>query len=205
MTRRSMVSAWRTAASSPRPTSSSPRIRRRFGGCCRTRPRPQRRRSPTPAKAAVLDVALAGLPRPANILAFGIDRPLYYSVHSATAKLAPEGGAVIHAAKYLNPLDTHDPRKDERQLERLLDMMQPGWREQIVTRRFLPAMTVTNAIPTAAMGGLAGRAGVEVKEIPGLYIVGDWVGSEGTLANAAVASAALAAKLMTGAGRRAPQ
>jgi phytoene dehydrogenase-like protein len=153
--------------------------------------------SPTPAKAAVLDVALAGLPRPANILAFGIDRPLYYSVHSATAKLAPEGGAVIHAAKYLNPLDTHDPRKDERQLERLLDMMQPGWREQIVTRRFLPAMTVTNAIPTAAMGGLAGRAGVEVKEIPGLYIVGDWVGSEGTLANAAVASAALAAKLMT--------
>jgi phytoene dehydrogenase-like protein len=152
--------------------------------------------SPTPAKAAVLDVALATLPRPANILAFGIDRPMYYSVHSATATLAPAGGAVMHAAKYLNPLDTHDPRKDERQLERLMDTMQPGWREQIVARRFLPAMTVTHAIPTAAMGGLAGRPEVEVKEIPGLYLAGDWVGSEGTLANAAVASAAFAARLI---------
>lgn len=153
--------------------------------------------SPTPSKVAVLDVALATLPRPANILAFGIDRPLYFSVHSATAKLAPAGGAVIHAAKYLNPLDTHDPRKDERHLERLMDTMQPGWREQIVSRRFLPAMTVTHAIPTAAIGGLAGRPEVEVKEIPGLYLAGDWVGSEGTLANAAVASAALAARLIT--------
>jgi phytoene dehydrogenase-like protein len=153
--------------------------------------------SPTPSKAAVLDVALAKLPRPAGILAFGIDRPLYFSVHSATAKLAPAGGAVIHAAKYLNPLDTHDPRKDERQLERLMDTMQPGWREQIVARRFLPAMTVTHAIPTSATGGLAGRPDVAVKEIPGLYLAGDWVGSEGTLANAAVASAALAARLIS--------
>jgi phytoene dehydrogenase-like protein len=153
--------------------------------------------SPTPSKAAVLDVALSRLPRPANILAFGVDRPLYYSVHSATAKLAPPEGAVIHAAKYLNPLVTHDPRKVERELERLMDMMQPGWREQIVARRYLPAMTVTHAIPAAANGGLAGRAEVEVKDIRGLYLVGDWVGSEGTLANGAVASAAHAAKLIT--------
>ncbi len=157
--------------------------------------------SPVPSKAAVLDVALARLPRPANILAFGIDRPLYYSVHSATARLAPAGGAVIHAAKYLNPALTHDLGEAERELEDLVDRMQPGWRTQIIARRFLPSMTVSHAIPTAVIGGLRGRAPVDVKEIPGLYLAGDWVGSEGTLASAAVASAALAARLVVNSAR----
>ena len=54
-----------------------------------------------PVRAACLDVALDRLPRPETRVAFGLDRPLYYSVHSASAKLAPEGVAVLHVMKYL--------------------------------------------------------------------------------------------------------
>jgi phytoene dehydrogenase-like protein len=149
-----------------------------------------------PAKAACLDLALARLPKPTNILAFGVDRPLYYSVHSATARLAPEGGAVIHVAKYLEPDGAHDVKADERELENVMDTLQPGWRGEVIVRRFLPSMTVTHAIPLAAAGGLEGRAPVEVREVPGLFLAGDWVGREGTLASAAVASAAQAAGLI---------
>ena len=45
--------------------------------------------------------ALARLPQPRATFALGIDRPLYLSVHSAVAALAPAGGAMIHVAKYL--------------------------------------------------------------------------------------------------------
>src|SRR5262249_9197243 len=58
-----------------------------------------------PVKAACLDVALHRLPTPKALYAFGIDRPLYLSVHSASARLAPAGGALIHVAKYLAPDD----------------------------------------------------------------------------------------------------
>jgi hypothetical protein len=77
-----------------------------------------------------------------------------------------------------------------------MDVMQPGWRKEVVAQRFLPAMTVANTIPLAAGGGLRGRPAVEVREVPGLFLSGDWVGREGTLANASVASAARAARLV---------
>jgi hypothetical protein len=69
-------------------------------------------------------------------------------------------------------------------------------------QRFLPAMTVINAIPSASRGGLEGRASVDVGEVPGLYVAGDWVGREGTLASGAVASAAHAARLAIDRARR---
>src|ERR1041384_1644928 len=53
-----------------------------------------------PVRAACLDVALSQLPKPRQTFALGIDRPHYVSVHSAAARLAPEGSAIIHAAKY---------------------------------------------------------------------------------------------------------
>lgn len=156
-----------------------------------------------PAKAASLDLGLARLPKRANTVAFGIDTPLYYSVHSATAALAPEHGAMIHVAKYLDPAAPADAAAVERELESLLDLLQPGWRSEVVVRRYLPAMTVTNAVPLASANGLRGRAPVEVPEIPGLFLAGDWVGDRGLLANAAVASAADAARLVVQRGRRA--
>ena len=54
-----------------------------------------------PIRMACLDVALSNLPQSDALFALGIDLPLYFSVHSAYAKLAPKKGALIHLAKYL--------------------------------------------------------------------------------------------------------
>ena len=148
-----------------------------------------------PVKAACLDVALAHLPRPRATFALGIDRPLYLSVHSAAARLAPAGGATIHAAKYLGG-DEGDVKTTERELEALLDLIQPGWRAAVVARRFLPNMIVSHGLVTAAAGGVAGRPGPAVADVPNLYVVGDWVGPEGQLADASLASAKQAARMI---------
>lgn len=145
-----------------------------------------------PVRAACLDVGLARLPRPRATFALGVDRPLYLSVHSAAARLAPEGAAMIHVLKYLAPGDG-DPKADARELEGLLDLVQPGWREVVVEHRFLPNMLVSHDLPTAAAAGLRGRPGVAVPGADGVYVAGDWVGPEGLLADASLASARQAA------------
>ncbi len=104
-------------------------------------------------RAACLDVSLKHLPRPKVTFALGIDRPLYLSVHSATARLAPESGALIHVAKYLPPDHSESADEDRRELEALLDLVQPGWREAVVNSRFLPDMIVMNAVATAGLEG----------------------------------------------------
>jgi phytoene dehydrogenase-like protein len=147
-----------------------------------------------PVRLVCLDVALSSLPDKDALFALGIDRPLYFSVHSTYAKLAPEGGAVIHVAKYLGASIAPKPREDQPELEELLDLMQPGWRQVLVKKRPLPSMVVSNAIVSAATGGLAGRP--DTRTADNLYIVGDWVGKEGMLSNASVASAKHAAQLI---------
>ena len=150
-----------------------------------------------PVRAACLDLALSRLPVANARFALGIDAPLYFSVHSAVAKLAPAGGALIHAAKYLPPsaAGENDGSDDARaELEALVDLLQPGWRDALVREHFLPKMTVVEAAPLAARGGLAGRPPVAVAEVPGLYLAGDWVGEEGLLADASFASARNAAR-----------
>jgi phytoene dehydrogenase-like protein len=144
-------------------------------------------------RAACLDVALSRLPRPGNRFALGLDLPLYYSVHSASAKLAPEGIAVVHLMKYLGD-DASPAEVAEREMETLLDRLQPGWREHVVARRFLPGMTVAHDLPRAEESGLSGRPAVTVPEWPGIYLAGDWIGAEGVLADASAASAAEAAR-----------
>ena len=138
----------------------------------------------TPVLLSTLDVALSRLPQPKKTFAVGIDRPLYFSVHSRWAQLTPKGGALIHVARYGGG--------DEAELEGLLDEMQPAWRDFVVHCRFLPSMTVSNAlIPPAP----AKRPGA-VTPIRGLYLAGDWVGDTGLLSDAALASARDAAKAM---------
>jgi phytoene dehydrogenase-like protein len=159
-------------------------------------------RAARPVTAACLDVALRGLPDPDNKFALGIDTPMYYSMHSAFSQLAPKGGSLIHLVKYRKEqygtneeLEGSRPRRtsaaveDEQELEALLDRMQPGWREVLVHRRFLPAMTVSNSLvtPTAPRPS-------PVTSVRGLYIAGDWVGDEGMLSDAALSSARAAAK-----------
>jgi phytoene dehydrogenase-like protein len=147
-----------------------------------------------PIKAACLDVALSSLPRPAERFALGLDGPFYFSVHSAAANLAPEGIAVVHAMKNLGGETTEPPEMVEQELESLLDRIQPGWRERTVVRRYLPSMTVTHALPTAAENGLFGRPLASVESHPQVFLAGDWVGSEGLLADASAASAREAAR-----------
>jgi phytoene dehydrogenase-like protein len=153
-------------------------------------------REAIPVKAACLDVALSSLPAPRATAAFSVDRPHYLSVHSASARLAPDGGALIHVAKYLPPDHNDSNEAVERELEGLLDLVQPGWRHALVYRRFLPDMIVMNAMTVARTGGVEGRPSPEVKDVPGLYVVGDWVGKEGLLVDAGLASAREASELI---------
>jgi phytoene dehydrogenase-like protein len=140
-----------------------------------------------PVRAACLDVALAELPRASNRFALGLDEPMYMSVHSAAAKLAPEGVAVVHVMKYLEPDESTDSA--EREMEAFFDRVQPGWRHRVVKRRTLPNMLVAPDVPQARTGGLCGRPSVEAAGIPGVFVAGDWVGRQGQLADAAAASA----------------
>jgi len=142
-------------------------------------------------KVAVLDVALAKLPKKGRTFGLGTDRATYVSVHSAVARLAPVGGAVVHAMTY-SP--SGDARADERELEEAMECVQPGWREHVIHRRFLPAMVASNDIVAAAKGGLSGRPDVAVASAPGLFLAGDWVGPTGMLLDAALASAKRAAE-----------
>ena len=144
-----------------------------------------------PVRAACLDVALTHLPEPHVRFGLGIDQPYYFSVHSATAKLAPDNGAMIHVAKYLPTDSEEDAHTIEPQLEQVFDLLQPGWRKAVVARRFLPQMTVTNALVT-----MTPRPGPAVPGIEGLYVAGDWVGHEGQLADASFASAKAAAEMI---------
>ncbi len=138
-----------------------------------------------PAKVACLDIGLASLPRSDSLFALGVDRPLYFSVHSAAARLAPEGAALVHAMRYLEPGEKPDRGQLIAELEEFIDLTQPGWRDHERARQFLPAMPVICSIPLAARGGMNRRPGVVVQNAEGLFISGDWVGSVGLLADAA--------------------
>jgi phytoene dehydrogenase-like protein len=146
-----------------------------------------------PVRAACLDVALKRLPRKNALVALGVDRPLYLSVHSASARLAPEGAALVQLAKYLG--GTEPDGDPEAELDALLEQVQPGFRDVLVERRFMPNLVVSNALVTAADGGYAGRPDVCVPDVRGLYVAGDWVGAEGMLADAALGSAKQASTL----------
>lgn len=157
--------------------------------------------SATPVRAACLDVALRSLPRPAPKLVLGVDRPTYLSVHSSTARLAPEGGAVIHVARYLAPDERVDPAAARAELEAELDDVQPGWREVLVRASFAPALLVSHALAESTQRGLAGRPAVDATGVAGVALAADWVGPRGLLfeaclesARAAVASIATAAR-----------
>lgn len=145
-----------------------------------------------PARMACLNVGLSRLPEGAAVFALGLDRPLYYSVQSTWAKLAPEGRAVVHLAKYLpgdHATDAATAQSDRREIEAFADLLMPGWRDVVETVQFLPSMIVTHGLP-----GPGGRPPVDALHIPNLRVGGDWVGDEGMLADASVASGIRAAR-----------
>lgn len=148
-----------------------------------------------PVRAACLEVGLTRLPEPRRPFALGIDEPTYLSVHSEAASgLAPAGGALFHAARYLAPEEKPERAELEAQLGGMLDALQPGWRDCVATKKLLTDLRVAHALPTAAMGGLAGRPGAVVPHLASVYLAGDWIGPDGFLADAAFASGRAAAR-----------
>ena len=87
-------------------------------------------------------------------------------------------------ARYLAPGEIPDVDAANR-LEALLDLMQPGWREVIVEKRFLPKMTVTHAV--VPPGGRP--TDVDMLAMQNVYVTGDWVGPVGMLSDTSLASA----------------
>ena len=146
-----------------------------------------------PVRLATLDIALTSLPQPRRTVAFGVDAPTYFSVHSAVATLAPTGGALLHVSRYLRPDETAG-RDVERALEQIVDDMQPGWRDAIAVKQFLPSLTVTHAEVTADRAGTAGRPSPRLPQFDNVFVAGDWIGSRGQLSDAAAASAVEAAE-----------
>jgi len=144
-----------------------------------------------PSRMACLQIGLRRLPQGSATFALGIDRPIYLSVHSAYAKLAPAGSAVVHAGKYLSGSRTSEPgddHADRAELEAVADLAMPGWRADADIIQFLPNMLVTHG-----MAACEGRPEVDALKLPGVAIAGDWVGNDGMLADASVSSAVRAA------------
>lgn len=141
-----------------------------------------------PAQVACLDVALRRLPNPRHTIVTDMERPCFMSTQSLYSRVAPPQAALIYSFKQLDPRQQGDPEQDERDLEDLLDKAQPGWRELIVKRRFLPRLEAIGMLPTAKGGGYGGRPGTQVAGIGNLYLAGDWIG-EGFLSDASFASA----------------
>jgi len=145
--------------------------------------------------AACLDLGLSQLPEPGHNFALGLDEPLYLSVHSSAARLAPEGGALVHILRYLQPDQQLDKTLLLAELEGFADLVQPGWRSYVRASQFFWKMPVMYSEPLARYRGLAGRPGVALPGFSGLYIAGDWVGSHSLLSDAAAASGRLAGEL----------
>jgi phytoene dehydrogenase-like protein len=133
-----------------------------------------------PVEASCLDLALRTVD-PRRAFALGFDRPLYASLHSTTARLAPEGGGLLHVLGYGGGVA-------EAELEALAERLQPGYSAHVVSRRYLPRMVVAHTHPAPDARGLGARPSVAVAEARGLFLAGDWVGDEGLLADASLAS-----------------
>jgi len=149
-----------------------------------------------PSHLACFDVALRRLPNPRNIYAIGMDRPLYYAVHSTWAQLGRGNGAFIHTVRYHRPGESLSAETSKRELEALLDRLQPGWRTEVMAQSFLPHIQAVSDIVQAKRSGITGRPGPLVPGIGDLYVAGDWVGNEDQQSGAAFASASCAARLV---------
>ncbi|MCZ8522999.1 MULTISPECIES: NAD(P)/FAD-dependent oxidoreductase [Paenibacillus] len=134
--------------------------------------------------AACLDVALKRLTKPNQQFAYGIDQTVFLTNQSRAAYLSDDGAQVISLIKYQG-IET-DPDKDLRELEGLLDLMQPGWRKELIVKQYLPKITVCHDFMHVKRLENPGPA---VPEIQGLYVAGEWVSHGELLVNAATASA----------------
>jgi phytoene dehydrogenase-like protein len=134
-----------------------------------------------PATAACLDVAVRGIASPGYVL--GVDDPVYGTTQSPPARQAPDGDSVVSVIRY----GARNADDDRAQLQGWLDHV--GVRPAaIVHDRFLARMVVAGTQPRAVNGGLAGRPAITDTGVPNVFLAGDWVGPDGMLADASLAS-----------------
>lgn len=146
-----------------------------------------------PVEASVLDVVVDA--HLAHRSLFGIDQPLYLATHCPPARLATGGDAIlVTAMRYLRPGDPVDAPVEIR--EALDGHLRAAAGREITPlhTRYLHRLTVAGGLPEAARGGLPGRPATTVDDRPGAFLAGDWVGPEGLLADAAVASGVAAGR-----------
>ena len=132
-----------------------------------------------PVQATCVDYGLSHPPSHRFIL--GIDEPVYLSLHAPKAKLAPANHAVLCAMAYGPPAETSVDRLDQ------LVALSGVESSTILERRVLSSMTVAHSLPRPRCG-LPGRPGITVPGADNCFLAGDWVGEEGLLADAALAS-----------------
>lgn len=144
-----------------------------------------------PVYAACLDVALNKLPNPNHNFAIAVDQHILFSNHSRASKLSEDGSAVLQLIKYLGTEKDGNAKNHKQELEGIMDLMQPGWREKVIAQQFLPQMTVVQDTITVDDKRFFGPS---IPEIPGLYIAGDGTGHGEMLVDAAFASSKRAAE-----------
>lgn len=143
-----------------------------------------------PLYAACLDVALNKLPNPNHNFAIAVDQHILFSNHSRASKLNNNGSSVLQLIKYLGTEKNSNAKINKQELEVVMDLMQPGWRENVIAHQFLPQMTVVHDTFTVNDSHYFGPS---IPEIPGLYIAGDGTGHGEMLVDAAFASSKRAA------------
>jgi phytoene dehydrogenase-like protein len=143
-----------------------------------------------PVYAACLDVALNKLPNPNHNFAIAVDQHILFSNHSRASKLSNNGSAVLQLIKYLGTEKNSNAKIDKQELEKIMDLMQAGWRENVIAKQFLPQMTVVQ--DTISIDDKH-YFGPSVPELPGFYIAGDGTGHGEMLVDAAFASSKRAA------------
>jgi glycine/D-amino acid oxidase-like deaminating enzyme len=155
-----------------------------------------------PARIACLDVGLATVPDATVLL--GLDRALYLIRHAPPAELAPAGGSVFHGMWYLRTDEDPSPAEAKDVLSEHFRVagIEPDDAEE---KRYLHRMVACGALPTPARGGMAGRVDVTDTGHAGVLVAGDWVGPEGHLADAALASGERAGRAAVEAIERGPR
>lgn len=136
-------------------------------------------------EVAAADLGLAHVPERRVLL--GFDRPLYLSRHAPPARLAPPGGAVVHLLRYLRPDENLSAAAGRAELleHARVAGINPA---DIEESRYLHRMVVTGALPVPERGGMAGRPRITDTGTARVLVAGDWVGPDGHLADASLAS-----------------
>jgi 2-polyprenyl-6-methoxyphenol hydroxylase-like FAD-dependent oxidoreductase len=144
-----------------------------------------------PSRAACFDLGLARVPDTAVLL--GIDRPFYMIRHAPPAELAPPGAALVHTLWYLRSSEDPSPAEAKAALgdHCRLAGIDPDEAEE---QHYLHRMVACGAIPVPDRGGMAGRPAVTDTGLGHVVVAGDWVGPEGHLADASLASGEQAAQ-----------